>query len=164
MELKTLSSATKSFEANGKKYTVSEKISVERFIQYEKLVPELTFGLSFEQIYSNLRKAFELLNKQKFADSSVVIHNIMNGISSIEDEKRAHPALLMASLVINRQDEDVRVYDEFIALDKINDWQLEGLDMLGFFDLSLSSIQGFKTTLIKYTQEQAELISEEIQK
>lgn len=164
MEIKTIDSKTKSFVANGKTYTVSDKISVDRFKQYEKLVPLLTFGLGFEQIFSNLKTAYEALNKQKNADAAVIIHNVMNGISSVEDSKRAHPALLMASLVINREDEDAREYNEEIALDKISDWQKEGLDMMGFFDLSLSSIQGFRETLIKYTQEKLSLLEKEIAK
>ena len=164
MNLKTLDKNTKEFTANGQKYIISDKISVDRFKQYEKLVPQLTFGLGFEQIYINLKSAYEALNKQNFANAAVVIHNIMNGIKSVDDSKRAHPALLMASLVINRESEDLRVYDETIALEKIKDWQEEGLDMMGFFDLSLSSIQGFRETLIKYTQEQAKVITTEIKK
>jgi hypothetical protein len=162
MEVKTLDSNVKSFEANGNKYFISDKISIARFKQYEKLVPRLTLGLDFNQVFANLKVAYESLNKQKFSDASVIIHNIMNGITNIEDEKRVHPALLMASLVINKEGEDTRFYDEAMAMDKINDWQVEGLDMLGFFNLSLNSIQGFKETLLKFTQEQIQVIETEM--
>lgn len=163
MEIKTLDSNVKTFEANGNKYFISDKISIERFTQYEKLVPRLTYGLEFSQIFANLKLAYENINKSNFANSAVIIHNIMNGITNIEDSNRVHPALLMASLVINREGEDTRFYDETIALDKIKDWQTEGLDMLGFFNLSLSSIQGFSETLLKYTQSQLKEISAEVE-
>lgn len=162
MSTQKLEVGTKSFMANGKKYIVSETISIARFKQYEKLVPRLTFGLDFNQLFANLKTAFEALNKQQFANSAIILHNLMNGISKVEDDNRVNPALLMASLMINREDEDVSVYNENIALDKINDWQVEGLDMMGFFQFSLSCINGFKETLTKYTQEQANILSSEM--
>lgn len=163
MSVQKLELGTKSFIANGKKYVVSETISIARFKQYEKLVPRLTFGLDFNQIFANLKLAYEALNKQQFANSSVILHNLMNGISKVEEDNRVNPALLMASLMINRENEDVTIYDEKIALDKINDWQVEGLDMMGFFQFSLTCINGFKETLIKYTQEQASILNSETQ-
>ncbi len=164
MNIKTIEKGAKEFTANGRKYIIMDKISPERYKEYEKLVPALTFGLSFQEIYSQLHKLFGLLNKQEFANAAIVCHNVMSGIKNIDDTKRIHPALMMAALVIVREDEDARSYDETLMKDKIIDWQEEGMDMMGFFALSLSSIQGFRETLIKYTQESLKTIDSELQK
>ena len=161
--IKTIEKGQKEFNANGKKFTILDKISPEKFKVYEQLVPELTFGLGFSQIYASLQKLYAMLNKQEFANSAVVCHNIMNGIKTIDDPKRIHPALKMAALMIVREDEDPRIYDETIMLDKINDWQEEGMDMMGFFELSLTSIQGFKQALIDCTKKNLSEINTELQ-
>lgn len=143
------------FTANGKLYVVSKTLSIARFKEYEKLVPLLTFGQGFEEIFAGLKKAFSLLNNPapKPLDAGIIIHNLMNGIKDINDNKRIHPALKMAALVINRKDEDPTKINDQLMLDKISDWEAEGLDMLTFFELSLNSIQGFNEELIKLTQE-----------
>ena len=154
-EAKKIDVSAGSFTANGRKYRVAEVISVERFKQYEKLEPKLTFGLSFEEMFKNLRKAYDATNEQRFADASVIIHNMMSGIKDLENDKRIHPALAMCALVINFEGEDTGVYDEAVTLQKIDDWTKEGLNMLDFFTLALNSIRGFRETYLLFIQEQA---------
>lgn len=153
-EIKSIKATDGSFMANGRKYFILDKITPTRYKEYEKLVPRLTFGLDFNEIFKNLQKAYDALNRQKFADSSVIIHNMMSGIAGVNDEKRVHPALMMAALIINREGEDPAKFDENMMLEKIQDWTVEGLDMMSFFEMSLNAIQGFRETLIKYTQAQ----------
>lgn len=152
-EIKTITPEMKEFTANGRKYLIQEKITPERYKEYEKLVPKLTFGLSFQEVYAGLMKAYDHCNKQRFLDCGITLHNLMNGIKNIDDENRVHPAMMMAALFILRDDEDPTKYEEKLMLDKIADWQAEGFDMWSFFRLSLSSIRGFRETLIRYTQE-----------
>jgi hypothetical protein len=159
-EVKSIEKKQREFMANGHKYIVMDKISIARFKEYEKLVPRLSFGLSFKEIFDKLNKLYTALNKQQFANAAVLCHNMMNGINAVDDNKRVNPALMMAALVINRVDEDPTTYNEELMFDKIADWQTEGYNMMDFFELSLNSIQGFRETLLKYTQAQAETMLE----
>ena len=154
-EIKSITPGTNEFVANGNKYIVKSKISVARFKEYEKLVPQLTMGIGFDEMFASLKKAYGHLNspQPKPLDAGIIIHNLMNGIVGINENKRIHPALKMAALVIDREDENPANYDEQLMQDKIADWQKEGLDMISFFDLSLNSIQGFNERLIQFTQE-----------
>lgn len=161
-QLKTISIQTKEFMANGRKYVVSPSVTPLRFKEYEKLVPAFSFGLSWQNVYSQVLKAFELLNKQQFANAAVVMHNIANGIKTIDDPNRIHPALEMCALVINREDEDLRTYNRDLMLEKIADWQAEGYDMQGFFHFALNTIQGLKEELIKFTSESLQEIQKEL--
>lgn len=155
MEIKSIPLGPGEFMANKKKYIIKNSLSIDRFKEYEKLVPQLTMGIGFDEMFSSLKKAYGYLNSSqpKPVDAGIIIHNLMNGIAGINDGKRIHPALKMAALVIDREDENPGTYDEKLMLDKINDWQEEGLNMLDFLDLSLSSIQGFNEKLSLLTQE-----------
>jgi hypothetical protein len=150
----------KSFKANGKTYHISEKISIDRWAEYEKLMPRLTYGIDFESMNKSHAKAFAALNEKRFADAAVIIHNLMSGIKDANDDTRVHPALLMCALVINFEGEDVGLYDKNIQLQKIEDWKAEGLDILSFFAFALRSINGFRETYLLYIAAQAEKIIE----
>ena len=160
-EVKKLDADKGWFMANGKKYIVSNSISVERFKEYEKLEPKLTFGIGFDDLIKNVKKAYEYVNQQKFADSAVVLHNIMAGIKDIENPTRIHPALAMCTLVINVEGEESARYTTAMVEQKVDDWMAEGLDMLDFFLLALRSIKGFRATYLEYTQEQASQVLNE---
>jgi hypothetical protein len=144
-----------SFTANGTKYYVSTKLSIKRYEEYEKLQPKLTFDLDFSVMFSTLKKAYAALNDRKFADSAVIIHNLMSGIEDIRNEKRIHPALLMAALAINSEGEDPGTYDESAQLKKIEDWRAEGFDIYGFFIFALNTIKGFALEYNEFTAEGA---------
>lgn len=156
----TLPEEGREFTANGNKYIIMDKISVGRWKEYEKLVPRLTFGIGFAEMFANLKKLYAALNKQQFADSSVICHNMMSAIKDVDNEKRVHPALMMAALFINREDENPAVYDEKIILEKIEDWTKEGLDISGFFMLSLNSMKGFGDAYREFIKEQRNLEKE----
>lgn len=152
MEVKKLIVKDKQFEANGKTFFVSDRISINRYIEYQKTMPLLTFGTNFEEMFKQLKNAYNLLNKQNFADSAVVIHNILSNVAKVEEQSRIHPALKMAAMFINTKDEDVSVYDEEITKQKIYDWTVEGYDISDFFTLALNSINGFREAFQEYTE------------
>jgi len=68
--------------------------------------------LSSLQFFLLLLLHYEHLNKQKFADSAVIIHNLLSNVAKVEESSRIHPALKMAALFINTKEEDTTVYNE----------------------------------------------------
>jgi len=130
------------FEANGKKYTVSKSLSVERWKYFEDFQALVGFGRSFDDVFQNVKKAYEALQHPKIADASVILHNILIGVKEKLD-KRHHPALMICALFINAEDEDQRVYDEDIMNRKIEDWQKEGYDVNDFFSLAWNLVPSF---------------------
>lgn len=157
MNFKEIDFKSKEFMANGHKYIISDKITIRRFAEYQKLMPRLTYGLGFDEIFKNLKTAYANLNKQNFADAAIIIHNVMNGISNVEESSRIHPALKMAALFINRENEDIKDYNEELIKEKIEDWAKEGFNMSDFFTMSLNSISGFREAYQEYIQKNKEL-------
>ncbi len=152
MEFKELKITDKQFEANGKIYVVSDKISINRYIEYQKTMPLLTFGTNFSEMFKQLKNAYNHLNKQQFADSAVIIHNLLTNVANVEESSRIHPALKMAAMFINTKEEDITVYDEELTKQKIEDWSKEGYSISDFFTLSLNSISGFRDAFQEYTE------------
>lgn len=142
--LKTIDIKTKSFTANGKEYFIEMGgISMERFIEYEKLQVELGYGVTFIQLYEAIKESYELTNKQRFADLAVKLYNILQGVKTFEE--RRVPAFELCALFINTKDENRAVITKDVIANKIADWEAEGLDAVPFFQLAVSSLQNFST-------------------
>ena len=141
-KVKRLPLDVKYFEANGKKYRVTKMLSVERWRMYEDLQPLIGFGRSFQDIFDNVKKAYEALQHPKIADASVTLHNILKGVKE-KLEDRHDPALQICALFINGEGEDEKVYDEAVMKNKIEDWQKEGYAIQDFFSLAWNLVPGF---------------------
>lgn len=158
-KLKTVDLSKPSFMANGHEYFIdANRISLRRWKEYEKLGPRISFGIDFERMFAQLNEAFNALNGKNIATASVIIHNVMSGVKDILDEKRVHPSLMMCALLINRKDEDPGEYSERMMLEKISDWEEEGLDVMPFFSFALKSINGLRETYLKLIADKTETI------
>lgn len=130
------------FDANGVTYYVLTSLCIERFEQFEQMQIKAGFGVDFGDLFANIRKAYDALNANKVADSSVMLYNIMAGIKD-NLGARENPILQLCALFICREGEDVTKYDETVATAKINDWKAEGIAMDDFFSIAFSLVNGF---------------------
>jgi hypothetical protein len=147
-ELKQIDLKTGKFSANGHNYTILKQIPLSRYRQFKKLQPRLIYGMDAKTLMQNCLKSFNYLNspKPEPANAAIILHNIMSGIKDVDDDSREDPALLICSLIIVRDGEDIGVYDEVLCAEKIRDWEKEGYEPDGFFLLALTSINAFKQT------------------
>lgn len=139
--MKVLSADTTQFETEQHKYTLLDTLSVGRFEIFERLQFEVAWGSDFEKLFNNVKKAYEKLNEMKAADASVILYNAMKGIARLEE--RPHPVLRLCTLFLVRDGEDLTVWDEKIADEKIADWKKEGINTDYFFALALNAVGGF---------------------
>ena len=130
------------FEANGQKYFIESAINIKRFNEFEKIQLQLGFGLSFADLFGNIKDCYQLANAQKFADLSVLLYNMMDGIKRMSAD-RDNSALSLCTLFINREKEDRTTWTKEEAQIKLNDWSAEGYDVKDFFLLAVSSIENF---------------------
>lgn len=121
-----------SFEANSRKYIIHPDLSVARYEQYERQQMVIATGTDHQAAFNALSDAFEEINKGRFAWAAVRIHDQMQALSRFI-ENREHPVLLLCTLFMNREGEDVGQWDEALAAEKIADWRAEGLEMAPFF-------------------------------
>ena len=140
-ELKTVDFEKKYFECAGRKFYIkSEQLSFNRYRELQRINLEFGFSASFLDLFKNVRTAWDFLNQAKLGDAAVVLHNIMYGVVSLEEKD--DPAWRICALFINEEGEDLAVYDEAKAKDKIECWSKE-LDCLPFFQLASSLTPGW---------------------
>lgn len=158
---RTIDPAAGEFMANGKRYTICQTFTIERYAIYQKLERELGYGMTFKAIFDRVNIALEALNKLKLVDAAVILTDLQRGAAILE-EKEPH-VLRICALVFNRDDEDVRIINDDIITDKIKDWKAEGLEMDGFFTYALLTLDGFKERYQKITRATSALNAEEME-
>ena len=145
--LRKLDPETRSFQANGKRYTAVTSLTLERYEAYELYQAEVGIGRTFEEIQSSINRAFELCNevatgKKVFAELAVLLHDLSIGCTLV-GTTQPHAVLKLCALFLVRDGEDLRTIDDQLVQDKIDDWKAEGIDMGYFFGFALRSIPGF---------------------
>lgn len=146
MELKNLDPKVKSFMANGKEYFVESRLSIERFIAYQKLEVEFAFNGGFAAIMKMLDSSFEFLNKGELANACVLVDNTRKSIRKQDKDKRI-PALDLCSLFLNTKDEDRRVITDEMLMEKQRDFEEEGIPVDFFLHLAANLVTGYKEHL-----------------
>jgi hypothetical protein len=145
-EIQHVSPSDNSFVANGVKYIVRSDLTVKRFEVFERLQIEMTYGITFKELTAKLNEAYTCLQSLKVADACVIIYNILKGISGRMNE-REHPTLLLCSLFICREHENLAEWTEADAVEKIADWKAAGISIGDFFSLAFRSVDGFLESL-----------------
>jgi len=135
-------------------------IPVGRYQKFEALQAQLVWGADFDSMYKNMRRSYDLLNNGKPADAAVLINNVLEGVAR-HIEGREHPMLLLCSIFICLEDEDLSVWDETRAMEKITDWKLECIAVEDFFALAFSSVKGFTAHFLESLGATSELEKEE---
>lgn len=142
METKRLDYTKDSFTANGKTYFIRDTMTIERFMQWEKLQNHYAYGLTFQQIHDKVEQSIAFANKGKGVEAWNILFNLKEGIAyRLED--RIHPALMMCSLFMVTENEDLTKWDEVLAKTKVEDWKAEGIAMNDFFQFASNFTNGF---------------------
>jgi len=142
MELKHLPFDKGEFTANGVTYKIKNTLTLARFVEFEKLQNHFGFGLTFEGIVKKLNESIDFANKGKGVEAWNIIYNLKEGIAyRLED--RSHPVLLLASLFIITEDEDLTAWNEYDQKIKIDNWNKEGYDVNDFFQLAANLVANF---------------------
>lgn len=137
-----------SFVANGKTYLIQpDEITISRYETYEKVALQVGWGYSFEDMFEAVKKMYHFATTgesplKALHEIAIICMNLLNGVKDYEE--REHPLILrFCTLFINQEGEDLTKWSETLALDKIMDWQKEGIAMTDFFLCSTLAIRGF---------------------
>jgi len=141
-EPKRLPLTATSFTANGREYRIVNTMSIERWKHMEDFQELLAWGVSFDELFKQLKKVYELLDKNQQNEPRIIIHNLLHGVKN-KLENRYHPALMLCTLFVVYDGEDQTIYDETIMNEKVADWQKEGYEINDFFQLAWTLVPGF---------------------
>lgn len=130
---------TRFFEAGGNKYQVEDSITVGRYKHYQLLEVQLGFTVSMSDLVDMMKSAYGALNDRRDADAAVLLKQMLEGVTFIVEKKPI--ALYVATLFINRPDEDRSFWSQDLAEQKINDWK--DIDPNFFLGLALGQVRRF---------------------
>jgi hypothetical protein len=156
--LREIDFSKKYFECDGRKFYVRDSLSFVRYRELQKLNLEFGYSATFNDIFKNIRTAWDFLNATKLGEAAVVLHNIMYGVVSLEEKN--DPALRLCALFIDEDGEDPTVYDEGKMREKIECWSKE-LAVLPFFQLAANLVPGWMNVYKIVTQDGSEQAAKE---
>jgi hypothetical protein len=130
----------KSFECKGRKFYLKEVPSFDRYREMQKICLEFGFSGSFQDVFKNIKTAWDFLNGLKLAEAAVVLHNIMYGVVALEEKYDA--CFRLCAIFIDEEGEDSTVYDEVKMREKIECWGKE-LSPLPFFQLASNLVESW---------------------
>jgi hypothetical protein len=125
-------------QANGNKYYYSEKLSIERYIVYERLATQISTGMKAKDFLPILSDALKQLKSGNdllgahfgaIEKLQLIIHE---GYKTYSPD-HINDILMFCTLFLNREGEDAAAYDEEVMKSKIRDWIKEGIDIEFFF-------------------------------
>lgn len=147
----TIAPDARTFEANGRTYHKADSISAMRWKWMEMLNVELAYGRNPGEMFAGCRKAFDLLNKQQFAEAAVAIHDQMSGLAKIADG-REHVVIRLTMLFWNYEGEDTRTMTDELMERKVDDVMKAGIDIGFFFSQALSNAPGLLAAYREHSQ------------
>lgn len=131
--------------------TIQSSLSVDKWIEFEKLSQTFSFGKDIEQIEKDLSLAYDFLNKTKFADAAVLISNLR--LSIVRNlEQKIHPAMELCLLFLTYEDEDYSHYHPELNNEKLEAIKKEGYAMEDFFTLASNLVRGYIAAFEKISQ------------
>lgn len=135
----------KSFEAGGYTWHVEDDLSVERYRAFQRMEIELGYGINFSTLADRHKQIFDRLNEGKMAEAVVIVYQLMEG--SVAISEKTPIGLYVATLFVNRSDEDRSVWSRSIAEDKLKMWngneKETGIDAGFFLIVALSRVQNY---------------------
>jgi hypothetical protein len=140
--LRTVNFDEKRFDCDGKTFYLKDSLSFNRYRKLQEFMLEFGYSATYQDIFNNLKEAWEKLNALKLGESAVIIHNVMNGITKIEAKDDV--SFRLCALFLDETDEDPTIYDEGRMKSKIECWAKE-LDVMPFFHLAASLVPGWTT-------------------
>lgn len=136
MDIKTITlEPGSSFEANGKKYTVSETFSIGRFEQVEEIEEEAMMMGENKTCHDTMLRAMAKINEYNPGEAYALLYN------KIETDQRnirvTHFLLKICAAYINAEGEDTKYLNDEMIKTKIKDWSEECLDVRPFLALAV---------------------------
>jgi len=156
--------ASKSFVSNGTKYYIDvDSICYDRLVIFLSLIPELSYGLTVEEMQSNVVDILKFLRGQKSSENSdkINIHtivfdttqaviNLSSQLNQVQGEdffkSTIEQHLNFCTLFVNTQNEDTTVYSAPVMERKKSDWKKD-MNMYDFFLLAKMQLPNYKKVL-----------------
>jgi len=157
-ELKRLDFSSNKIVVGSKVLTIAEKLSVQKYGEYEKCNLTFAFGKDLKAIHSDLKVAIDQLDKLRLVQAAVILNNLDEGMVRML-ENRIPAAIDLICLFLTYDDEDTSHYHPELNKQKYDDISQEGYAMEDFFTLACNLSIGY----VEIYEQTSRTISEKLQ-
>lgn len=145
MELKRVNLDDNSFTANGVKYLINgEPLTLTRMAKLEELLLRVQFGYDVKEFPNALKSIIDLFNTSKDVEAKHKLYNLYQS-SAEAAVGMPNPSLLICTLFILKEGENRAEWVEAEQIEKIKDWEFEGIPFADFFALAVHLLPQFTT-------------------
>lgn len=140
------------FIANGNKYYIQDDVAMGRYSMYQKLRHITAFGVAPEDHIKFIDFVIKMLSGPLTGNT---IHKTLENAYNVKDRYKSfvdddiEPWFRFGALFVNREGEDISVWDEIVVKSKINDWMTEGISTNDFFLLIARQSPDLRIKLIE---------------
>jgi len=131
------------FTLDGVQWHIEDDVTIGRLPDLEKMLHHFINGVELTELQLILKSAYDDLNNVKIVDAGRKLYNLLNA-SILKNATDVNPKLLIATMFINRENEDLKKWDISLAESKIKQWEA----YRGSFFLNLADRQ-LKDILVK---------------
>jgi hypothetical protein len=139
---------------NGTHYFKAKRIGTERYQLLERHEIQFGFGGAFKDVFDKIAEAYKLGNQRKDLDLGVVLHNILHGLTNVDNALTY--AFEMCTVLLNYEGENLREFSDDIRQKKLRDFKEGGIDSRFFFHLAAVNTPGFLTAFKQISQNTSE--------
>ena len=146
-DVKKIDWSKTSFKTKKHEYTILRDIPLSRFIEMQKRQSEFAFGLSWDGVIQIFNDIKEAINGGDLAKAGYITIEAENNIVKAQEGQIRYDATMMISTIfLLREDEDVKEFSTEMSNEKIQDWLEEGFSYTDFFSLVASILPHFFAT------------------
>ena len=133
--------------AGGETYFIQIRLSTNRYVEYLKKLPLLSFGVTFSDLYKGLSEIYTTTSSGNdmiyaIGHSRETSWNLLSGIKRF-DEREVLDIIDFCALFLNKSGENVDAFDQALHDQKTMILQKEGYDHASFFTLAFSLIENY---------------------
>jgi hypothetical protein len=110
-----------SFTLDGVQWHIEDDVTIGRLPELEKMLHHFINGVELTEQQLILKAAYDDLNEVKVVDAGRKLYNLLNA-TIIKNATSINPKLLIATMFINREGEDLTKWDVALAESKIKQW------------------------------------------
>lgn len=147
-EIKTIPENAREFTANGRRFIVHDKLTVDGYQRMEEFRLEIETGTSAGAAVKTIGQVVNALKKNDVFTASVHAYNATAALERIS-EKVPHPLLLTLTLFVRPEGSDLSEWNEAEAISWLQDFNAEGYSVTDLFILADSCRSAFVSNFLR---------------
>lgn len=147
-EIKDIPENAKELTANGRRFIIHDKLTVDSYQRMEEFRLEIETGTSAGAAVKTIGQVVNALKKNDVYTAAVHAYNATAAVERIS-EQMPHPLLLTLTLFVRPEGSDLSKWNESEAISWLEDFNAEGYSVTDLFILADSCRSAFVSNFLR---------------